>query len=39
MYLFTIFANKLDFNLTNKLVKYYIWSTASYGAENWTLGK
>jgi hypothetical protein len=35
----TIFTNKLDLNLRKKLVKCYIWSIASYGAETWTLGE
>ena len=26
-------------NVSKRLVKYYIWSTALYGAENWTLRK
>jgi hypothetical protein len=33
----TRFISKLDLNLTKKLAKCYIWSTAFYGAENWTL--
>jgi hypothetical protein len=28
----TLFTNKLDLNLRNKLVKCYIWSIALYGA-------
>jgi hypothetical protein len=28
-----IFIDKLDLHLTEKLVKYYIWSTALYDAE------
>jgi hypothetical protein len=32
----TLFANKLDLNLSKKLVKCYIWSMAFYGAETWT---
>ena len=35
----TLFTSKLDLNLRNKLVKCYIWSTALYGAETWTLRK
>jgi hypothetical protein len=35
----TLFTNKLDLNLLNKLVKCYIWSTALYGDETWTLQK
>ena len=35
----TLFTSKLDFNLRKKLVKCYIWSTAFYGAENWTFRK
>jgi len=33
----TLFTCKLDLNLRKKLVKCYIWSIASYGAETWTL--
>jgi hypothetical protein len=33
----TLFTNKLDLNLRKKLVKFYIWSMALYGAEIWTL--
>ena len=33
----TLFTSKLYLNLRNKLVKYYIWSMALYGAETWTL--
>jgi hypothetical protein len=33
------FTSKLDLNLRKKLVKYYIWSIALYGAETWTLRK
>jgi hypothetical protein len=29
----------MDFNLRKKLVKCYIWNTAFYGAESWTLRK
>jgi hypothetical protein len=29
----------LDLNLRKKLVKCYIWNTALYGAETWTLRK
>ena len=32
-----IFTSRLDLNLRKKLVKYYIWSMAFYGAETWTL--
>ena len=28
----TVFTSKLDINLKNKSVKYYIFGTASYGA-------
>jgi hypothetical protein len=34
-----LFTNKLDLNLRKKLEKCYIWSTALYGAETWTLWK
>jgi hypothetical protein len=34
-----LFTNKLHLNLTKKPLKCYIWSTALYGAENWTLRK
>jgi hypothetical protein len=33
----TLFTSTLDLNLKKKLVKCYIWSTAFYGAETWTL--
>jgi hypothetical protein len=33
----TLFTRKLDLNLGKKLVKCYIWRTALYGAETWTL--
>ena len=33
----TRFTSKLDLNLRKKLVKYYIWRVAFYGAETWTL--
>jgi hypothetical protein len=35
----TLFTSKLNLNLRKKLVKFYIWSIALYGAETWTLGK
>jgi hypothetical protein len=35
----TLFSSKLDLNLRKKLVKCYIWNTALYGAESWTLQK
>ena len=35
----TLFARKLNLNLRKKLVKCYIWSTALYGAETWTIWK
>ena len=31
------FTSALDLELRKKLVKCYIWSTALYGAETWTL--
>ena len=38
MYLLTYFSSrKFDLNLRKKLVKFYIWSMALYGAETWTL--
>jgi hypothetical protein len=33
----TIFTSTLDLELRKELVKCYIWSIASYGAETWTL--
>jgi len=33
----TLFTTKLDLILRKKLIKYYIWSMALYGAETWTL--
>jgi hypothetical protein len=35
----TLFKSTLDLNLRKQLVKCYIWSTALYGAETWTLRK
>jgi hypothetical protein len=35
----TLFASKLDLNLRNKPMMCYIWSTAFYTAEKWTLWK
>jgi hypothetical protein len=35
----TLFTSTFDLNLRNKLIKCYIWSTALYGAETWTLRK
>jgi hypothetical protein len=35
----TLFTSKLELNLRNKLVKYYIWTIDLYGAETWTLRK
>jgi hypothetical protein len=32
----TLFTSTLDLELRNKLVKYYVWSVALYGAETWT---
>jgi hypothetical protein len=34
-----LFISKLDLNVRKKLVKCYVWSTALYGTENWTLQK
>jgi hypothetical protein len=33
----TLFTSKLDLNLRNKLVNYYMWSMALYGGETWAL--
>jgi hypothetical protein len=33
-----LFTSKMDLELRKKLVKWYIWSIALYGAETWTLG-
>ena len=33
------YPGKLDLNLKKKLVKFYIWSIALYGAGTWTLWK
>jgi hypothetical protein len=33
----TLVTSTLDLELRKKLVKCYIWSTALYGAETWTL--
>ena len=35
----TVFTCKLNLNIREKPVKCYIWSTALYGAENWTSRK
>jgi hypothetical protein len=35
----TLFTSILDLNLRMKLVQCYMWSTAFYGAETWTLQK
>jgi hypothetical protein len=35
----TLFTSKLDLNLRKKLVKWYIWNVALWGAETWTLQK
>jgi hypothetical protein len=32
-----LFTSTLDLELRKKLVKCYVWSTALYGAETWTL--
>jgi len=32
-----LFTSTMDLKLKKKLVKCYIWSIASYGAETWTL--
>ena len=32
-----LLTSKLDLNLRTKVVKCYVWSTALYGAETWTL--
>jgi len=34
-----LFTNRMDINFRKKLFPCYIWSTALYGAENWTLRK
>jgi len=33
------FTRKPELNFRNKLVKFYIWSIALYGAETWALTK
>jgi len=35
----TLFTRKLDFHFRKKLVKYYSWGIALYGAVTWTLWK
>ena len=32
-----LLTSKLDLNLRKKLLKYYVWNMALYGAETWTL--
>ena len=34
-----LFGSKLDIYLRKELIKCYIWNTALYGDENWTLRK
>jgi hypothetical protein len=34
-----LFTSKVELNLRQKLVKYYIWSIALYGTVMWTLQK
>jgi hypothetical protein len=33
----TLFTSTLDLELRKKLLMYYVWSIALYGAETWTL--
>jgi len=33
----TLFTSTLDLELRKKLVNFYVWSIALYGAETWTL--
>jgi hypothetical protein len=33
----TLFTSTLDLGFRKKLMKFYIWSIALYGAETWTL--
>jgi hypothetical protein len=35
----TLFTRKRYLNLSKKLLKCYIWSTALYGADTWTFRK
>ena len=35
----TLFASRLDLNLSKKLVTFFIWVIALFGAESWTLRK
>jgi hypothetical protein len=35
----TLFTSKLGLNLRTNLAKCYLWSTALYNAESWTLWK
>ena len=37
LFIFNLFASKLDLNLRKRLVRCYVWSKALYGAETWTL--
>jgi hypothetical protein len=32
-----LFTSKMDLELRNKLVKFYMWSTDLYGDKAWTL--
>jgi hypothetical protein len=33
----SVLTSKMNLEFRKKLVKYYIWSIALYGAETWTL--
>ena len=35
----SLLKNKLNIELKKKLVRCYVWSTALYGSETWTLRK
>jgi len=35
----SLLTSKLNIELRKKLVRYYGWSTALFGSENWTLRK
>jgi hypothetical protein len=35
----SLLTSKLDLSIKKKLMKFYIWSIAVYGAETWTIRK
>ena len=35
----SLLTSKLNIELKKKLIRYYVWSTALYGSDTWTLRK